>query len=690
MRPQTLQSNLIRFAVWLCLIFLGPVSLQAATFTVSNLNNTGVGSLRQAITDANGAGGSDVIVFSVAGTINLTFALPGISSPVSIDGTTAPGYVCGQPVITVSGGGGSGNGLQLFGGASGSSILALNLQRFQFNAIQLIGASNVTIQGCFIGTNLIGAVAQPNGQNGIQIEAGSNNTLVGGPVLCDRNVIAGNLGSGVSVIGSVNCIISGNYIGVNAAGTAGMANQSNGMYLNGAVGTRIGGTGALEGNVISAHPFHAMVIDAGSNNMSIFGNKIGTNAAGTAAIGNDDSGILGINSSGLIIGGTTAAHRNLFSGSLTEYGIFLINTDNCTIQGNYIGTDITGTNGLPNFAGGIRLEAGSSNNIIGGSGAGEANLIAHNTGFGVGMIDGTDTQNLISRNQMFCNTGKGIELNGLGNANHPAPVITTVSGSGCSGTSDPDNIIEIFYDSLCSGTCQGNTFIGSVVADGAGNWSYTGPLINGATLVVTATDVAPAGNANNTSEFSCFVLLPIEGLEFEAQRTDVNTVSLDWRTRREIDNAYFVVERSADGASFEGIGRVEAQPDAHSGAQYSFIDSKADNTQLFYRLRQVDFDGTHTWSEVVTVTTLQDRVDLVLHGNPAQGTLKFSLPHVSDQPISCTLTSMTGSQVRSQTVDYHAQEVVAFPLDEIAAGMYLFRIQAGADQFMERVIVAGK
>ena len=103
-----------------------------------------------------------------------------------------------------------------------------------------------------------------------------------------------------------------------------MGNAENGISLNVAPNSIIGGSGALEGNVISNHNFHAIVLNGASNNVDIQGNVIGTNAAGTAAMGNDDSGVIVINSSSVNIGGTAPGAGNLLSGSISEYGVFVI------------------------------------------------------------------------------------------------------------------------------------------------------------------------------------------------------------------------------------------------------------------------------------------------------------------------------------------------------------------------------
>lgn len=737
----------VRQHLWAGILLFGilsPIPLRSATFIVSNLNDFGVGSLRDAITSANATAGFDDIVFLTSGSILVNTPLPAITDPVFLNGALAPGYVpCGPPVIGIDGQGGGGNGIQLVAGASGSRIAAINVRNFQFNGIQLIGATNCQIAGCYVGTNLAGTAAAGNGQNGFQLEAGANNNKIGGSVACLGNVISGNGGSGISVVGGSNDTIvgnivglnaagtaaignasfgigvfgggssnivgdgtalgrnvvsgngtlltgngidingntdsqiSGNYIGLNAAGTAAIGNAENGLSLNNAQNCLVGGLGTDAGNVIADHNFHAIVLNGGSNNCSIFGNKCGTDAAGTTAFGNDDSGVIVINSSDVTIGGNTAAHRNILSGSLSEHGIFLINADNATVQGNFIGTDVTGTAPLPNADNGILILAGTVNGLIGGSGAGEANTIAFNVDDAVELISGADRQILISQNSIYCNGGVGINLNNAGNDNHPMPVILAASVTGANGTSQPNNFIELFFDTLCPpGGCQGRTHIATVTADAGGNWSYVGAIPPTALLSANARDVGPpATNAGNTSEFTCFTVLPVEGLTFSASLEDENDVLLDWSTTDAVQLSQFEVERSLDGQLFEQIGRVAA---SLPGDSYQFRDYAVEEGIQYYRLRVQDQDGHWDYSDVAAVQ------------------VGFSFVHVYPQPAQTHFFAQLSPESQGELIDELGRIVRSFGAAEakqgvsvadLPDGMYYLRVRNATGSYRQKVLV---
>mgnify|MGYP002344038766 CR=1 FL=1 len=633
----------------------------SATFTVTNLNDAGAGSFRQAIIDANGSAGTDNIHFSVSGGINLISSLPALTDVVVIDGSTAPGWsTCGNPVVGIDGSStGTSNGIQLLAGASGSSILALNIRDFTANGIQLISATNCIIQGCYIGTNSVGTAAASNGQNGIILESGANNNLIGGSLLCQGNLISGNLGYGITIVGSTSTqirgniiglnvtesasiansiggilvtsasngtiiggstsfqannisgngsgvtgnglnidgssgvIIQGNLIGLDGTGNIGIGNAENGISLNGASSAIIGGSGANEMNVIADHNFHAIVLNNSSNNVTIQGNNIGTNALGTVAIGNDDSGVIVINSTGTIIGGSSANEGNVLSGSLSEYGIFAISSSGLEIEGNFVGTDRTGTIDLANFDGGIRFDFGAGGSSIGGSGAGDGNTIAYNTGYGVGVLNAGSSGVLISRNSIYCNTGKGIDLAGVGNTNEPSPVINTIGNTGASGTANNNTTIELFYDTICGGSCQGKTYIASVSTSGPGNWSYVGPLTGN--ITATATDLG-----DNTSEFAnCLVFLPVEFGAFEGFEMDNGQHLLGWSTITERDASHFTIERSTDGHNWTLVGSITAIGNSTSENIYQLIDPKPEYGMNYYRLLQFDVDGSMDQHETI-------------------------------------------------------------------------------------------
>ena len=143
--------------------------------------------------------------------------------------------------------------------------------------------------------------------------------------------------------------VIGNYIGTDVNGTAPLGN-SYGIYLLGGANNTIGGTTAGERNVISGNTTHGIFISGTGNQVT--GNYIGTDASGTADLGNRLSGLILVNATNNTIGGITAGERNIISGN-NDVGIYIADgsTGNKVI-GNYIGTDVNGMPNLGNAGGG--------------------------------------------------------------------------------------------------------------------------------------------------------------------------------------------------------------------------------------------------------------------------------------------------------------------------------------------------
>ena len=202
-----------------------------AVFTVTNTFDNGAGSLRQAITDSNNAGGTDTINFDIPGsgvrTIALLSALPTITGTVVIDATTQPGFA-GTPIIELNGtSAGSSNGFSI--SASNSTIKGFIINRFVANGVLITGNNNV-VSGNYIGTNAAGAAALPNNV-GVRISNATGN-LVGGITPGTRNIISGNASIGIYLDGtSGNNNVQGNYIGTNASGTVAVKNATSGINI---------------------------------------------------------------------------------------------------------------------------------------------------------------------------------------------------------------------------------------------------------------------------------------------------------------------------------------------------------------------------------------------------------------------------------------------------------------------------
>ncbi len=574
--------DLVRILLLLMLCLAAPAA--AATLSVVNINDAGAGSLRAAITAANDETtnpGADVIAFAIPGagvpTITLASALPTITAPVTIDGSTQqPG---GRVEL-------SGNAMVLNGlvvNTNGTTIRGLVLNRFTSTGITISGDDTV-VRGCIIGLNVAANAAAGAVPVGILVGGGAR-TRIGGTSVADRNVISGTQGSGIWLEGSgtVDSIIEGNFIGTNGAGfSIQLGNRFEGILLgSGTSGNRIGGANPASRNVISANGLltggaGVRLRSAGTQGNTVQGNHIGTDLSGTGALGNAigvninqavenvvvdnlisgnaTSGIdfesvggqgnivrgnrIGTNAGGTadlhnlnairinssnganLIGGTTPGTGNVIAFNLT--GITITSSSNQSIQGNRIGELADGTP-AGNLSNAIRITSGTGNRI--GDEAG--NVIAHNgsASFPAGVLLQGGTKTTVRGNAIYGNLGIGLDLapagvtaNDAGDADSgannlqnfplldPLLVIDATEATGTfDGAPSATVTIDVYLNTSCdpSGNGEAESHVGSVevIADETGHAVFSVPLtvtpVEGQVLTATATDAD-----GNTSELS--------------------------------------------------------------------------------------------------------------------------------------------------------------------------------------------
>ena len=452
-----------------------------SSFLVTSANDSGAGSLRQAILNANASTGTDLITFAIDGagvhTIALELPLPAITETVTIDGTSQTGY-SGSTLIELngSGAGPAANGLIIEGNSTTVQALAIN--RFGTGGqAGSPGGSGVVLRGVgshrvwmmYIGTNPDGTAALPNRGDGIRIENSSNN-LIGGESPF-ANVVSGNGGAGIRLIGAdtIGTNIVSNFIGTDRTGTSAIGN-SIGVFIDGAASNSVGGTFGVP-NIIS-----------------------------------------GNTSAGVVIRGTTAQTNN--------------------IGPNFIGTS---AGGLPlgNGGDGVTVSEGAFNNLVGHHTVlSQGNVIRFNAQVGVrieGAIQNAILNNRISENGLLGIDldGDGVTLNDTGDADAGAngrqnfPVLSFVSGSATGPTVrvtlDSAPSTQFRFDFFANPSCDASGFgEGAVYLQPATTHTATG--VNGiatfdvllpleaAGQVVTAT--ATSQSSSQTSEFSQCLTIP--------------------------------------------------------------------------------------------------------------------------------------------------------------------------------------
>jgi hypothetical protein len=387
------------------------------------------------------------------------------------------GYSNDDGVLIDSGTGAS----NLVGGpfAANSNLISGN----EFKGVYVYNTS-AWIQRNFIGTDRTGTVNVQNGQSGVYIED-AHDVTVGGSTYLTRNILSGNGSSGIYETNSDRTTVTGNFAGTDVSGTVALGNSGDGVELNAGRHTTIGGLMTALINVISGNKSEGINAST-EDDLKVEYNFVGADVTGKRTLENDDPGFqsfnlnttdvnhahpamiigntitapdddavrtdtdygdifkgnrIGVDNNGLNplptlqdgmeiqsssytqIGGTTAPDGNVISNALFGAGVELDDSDHTTIQGNKIGTDISGAKKMGNGAicpfcnEGIEINGGSSETLIGGTAPGASNLIDNSGDNGIDVTESSDTTiqgnwvGVGNHSRPMGNGGNGILLN---------------------------------------------------------------------------------------------------------------------------------------------------------------------------------------------------------------------------------------------------------------------------------------
>lgn len=457
-----------------------------ATFTVTTTNDVNDGtcnishcSLREAITAANGAAGTDTISFaSIPGAppfvIAPTTPLPSITGTVNIAGTTSPWYTS-VPIVQLSGAsaGAGSNGLTLAAGSNGSTIDSLVIRNWGGAGVVVQSNSNVLTR-LWVGVDVTGAGAAGNLGAGISVSGSSN--FLGQSNYNNRVVVGANGGGGIVLTGGSNTV-DYSFIGTSYAGTAALGNTG--------VGVRISGAGATNNTlrqcVLAANTGDGLKIEAGASGNSLeTNNLVGLDATGAAPMPNGGSGVSVESASNNFIG--KPGMGNIISGNagngVALTGAAPANSGN-TIRGNFIGTNLAGSAVIANGLSGVYLVDGSANSV-GGPITGHGNVISGNGGNGATIVGGTE--HFVQSNTIGTNPAGNLDW---GNNGHGVLVLSSASIRIGLDATGPGNLISGNTGSgiFMSGACPGALIAGNTIGTTQPGTSAVPNTDDGITLI---------------------------------------------------------------------------------------------------------------------------------------------------------------------------------------------------------------
>ncbi len=420
-----------------CMVSLSVTSHAGNAIVVTNTNDSAEGSLRWAIEQANSTPGPDSIVFNIP------------ESDARFDTSTGVWMI------------------------------------FPESALPVISDSNLVIDG-FSQSKFIGEDVNPEGPE-IELDGGKlsnaneSGVAIHAPGVHILGLIIGHFpASGVQISNIETGRISGCYIGVSSDGLEPAPNGGNGVFLNWTRHFEMTAYDTIP-NIISGNGSHGIYLVGGSHNL-IAGNLIGVNRTKTDTLGNGFEGIM------MVDADSNAVTSNVIGGNYSSNGINIIRGGGNVISQNAIGCDaIDPDRNLGNSGHGICISQSSGNRIV-------ENTIAHNHVYGINVYGDQALHNKMVRNSIFLNLWAGIKNESGGNKELEPPILTAATSNSVAGTALPNATIEIFTDEQS----QGAIYLGTVAADTAGQFSWTGEgLLPGFFYTATATDAN-----GNTSEFS--------------------------------------------------------------------------------------------------------------------------------------------------------------------------------------------
>ena len=223
-----------------------------------------------------------------------------------------------------------------------------------------------------------------------------------------------------------------------------------------------------------------------------------------------------------------------------------------------------------------------------------------------------------------------------------------------------------------------DSVIGSSVAGTGGTILLpTGTIGSTTTFNVLATKTSPITctiEQLNTATVTVNPVLPVELINFTAEEDEnSHAIHLTWATASELNNDYFVIERSSDAVSFDAIGQVQGAGDSQERLDYNFTDTKPTTNLSYYRLKQVDFDGSHHYSSIISITS-DGNYQILVNPNPFE---TFTTIKVSglrkDQQISVIITDQSGKPLKRII---GGSEVKLYR-DNLPSGLYIYQVYIG-------------
>ncbi|MFZ4796545.1 MAG: T9SS type A sorting domain-containing protein [Bacteroidia bacterium] len=267
------------------------------------------------------------------------------------------------------------------------------------------------------------------------------------------------------------------------------------------------------------------------------------------------------------------------------------------------------------------------------------------------------TPNVVSPSAWFTVNYSGI---GTGNLPGTAPYDLYFNTSIIGGIQSPDSLYIVKRSETTGGWVALNTTLSSglLIASGLTEYGDFG--------------VASASSVNT---------LPVKWLTFNATKIDKNNIQLAWSTASEINNKGFDIDRSFDGKNFTNIGFVKGAGTSNKLNNYSFIDANSNGFDVYYRLKQIDFDGKFNYSNIVKISNTDNGTfDIInVQPNPFDNELNIKVNSISDKNIQVLIYDAKGALVSERNVSglFGLSTINIENASTLPKGFYILKVTQG-------------
>lgn len=313
------------------------------------------------------------------------------------------------------------------------------------------------------------------------------------------------------------------------------------------------------------------------------------------------------------------------------------------------------------------------------------------TGYKVVFYNGSDSEMYNTSPILNLSSSIPNESNGFGSVEFTKSGIQNGIADGMALV-DPNNVVLEFlsYEGILTaangpaedstsvniGVSQSNssTDVGSsmeLIADANGNWAWQ--------------SIDDGTNTFGSLNSGLAAALPIELLDFSA-KSNQSEVELNWSTASELNNDYMEIERAIDGVQFEVLGRVIGAGTSTEINHYDLTDFNPNQGVNFYRLKQVDFDGTVTYSNTLSVEFGDASKNFVVYPNPGKHGDQLTIVGEITPNTKIELVDQTGKVVYEQQF-YRSEDHVLLNLISVQAGLYSIRFIQGQRVQVRKLIL---